>query len=201
QLHLCIVSHGDLTTLPGLSESSLDGLCISAFNALNITGRSSVVGISDSDIFLRHDKFAQPTKAVDFNRFNMTREVVHYETAGDDHDQSSRPDGTCGHGTHVSGIGAAPNAKIAFLDLAFDCFNWSNPVSLRVPTSTTGWSVSQPNPRSFRYRLSGQGKPDSISDFQRVHGKIQVMAKVVGTTVPQGPQLYSIVFTVRLQSK
>ncbi|RLO08877.1 hypothetical protein DYB28_011569 [Aphanomyces astaci] len=54
---------------------------------------SSVVGISDSDLFLRHDKFAQPTKAVDFNRFNMTREVVHYETAGDDHDQSSRPDG------------------------------------------------------------------------------------------------------------
>ncbi|RHY97537.1 hypothetical protein DYB37_006893 [Aphanomyces astaci] len=54
---------------------------------------SSVVGISDSDLFLRHDKFAQPTKAVDFNRFNMTREVVHYETAGDDHDQSSHPDG------------------------------------------------------------------------------------------------------------
>ncbi|RHY61185.1 hypothetical protein DYB38_000836 [Aphanomyces astaci] len=54
---------------------------------------SSVVGISDSDLFLRHDKFAQPTKAVDFNRFNMTREVVHYETAGDDHDQSSHPVG------------------------------------------------------------------------------------------------------------
>ncbi|KAF0765624.1 hypothetical protein AaE_002973, partial [Aphanomyces astaci] len=85
---------------------------------------------------------------------------------------------TCGHGTHVSGIVAGRSAKIAFLDLAFDCFNWSNPVSLRVPTSTTGWSVSQPNPRSFRYRLSGQGKPDSISDCQHVHGKIQVMAKV-----------------------
>ncbi|RQM22191.1 hypothetical protein B5M09_009094 [Aphanomyces astaci] len=54
---------------------------------------SSVVGISDSDLFLRHDEFAQPTKVVDFNRFNMTGEVVHYETAGDDHDQSSHPDG------------------------------------------------------------------------------------------------------------
>ncbi|ETV65778.1 hypothetical protein H257_17590 [Aphanomyces astaci] len=35
--------------------------------------------------------------------------------------------------------------------------------------------------------LSGQGKPDSISDCPHVHGKIQVMAKVVGTTVPKVP--------------
>ncbi|ETV90447.1 hypothetical protein H310_14770 [Aphanomyces invadans] len=126
-----------------------DGLGISAFHALNITGRHSVVGITDTGIYLRHDEFSAHQTPDAINRFVLTEKVVHYETAGDDHDQSSRRDRTCGHGTHVSGIlagrtiGVAPDAKIAFLDIAYDCLNCSNPVALRVPTSTTALFLNQ----------------------------------------------------------
>ncbi|OQR87934.1 serine protease family S08A [Achlya hypogyna] len=132
-----------------------DILGITAFHRHGITGNGSVVGVTDSGLYMAHEQFAQ-TSAV-FNRFDLkARKVVHYETFADDHDQSDAADHTCGHGTHVSGIlagnavasfpmGVAPNSQLAFLDIGADCSDapCASPIVLKIPTSIDALFLNQ----------------------------------------------------------
>ncbi|KAH9121731.1 hypothetical protein LEN26_002963 [Aphanomyces euteiches] len=127
-----------------------DGLGISTLHKGGITGKTSVVAITDTGIYLPHAEFVQSTDV--FNRINnLAPKVIFYETFADDKDESSSPDGTCGHGTHVSAllagrtIGAAPDAKIAFQDIAYrsNCTNCSSTSSSSVVVLKTPSTVAE----------------------------------------------------------
>ncbi|EQC37697.1 hypothetical protein SDRG_04726, partial [Saprolegnia diclina VS20] len=132
-----------------------DLMGISTFHRHGVTGNGSVVGVTDSGLYMAHDQFAQASSV--YNRFDLkARKVVHYETFADEKDQSNEPDHACGHGTHVSGIlagnaeatyplGVAPDARIAFLDIATDCTTLPCPsaVVLRVPTTPEALFLNQ----------------------------------------------------------
>ena len=98
-----------------------------------------------------HDQFDQNERSTIFSTPVMSaRKVVSYEAIGDTFDQSDK--GTCGHGTHVSGIlagssksgkmrniGLAKDAKIAFMDIGSQssaCAGISGcKVNLQAPTA------------------------------------------------------------------
>ncbi|KDO25662.1 hypothetical protein SPRG_08961 [Saprolegnia parasitica CBS 223.65] len=132
-----------------------DLMGISTFHRHGVTGTGAVVGVTDSGLYMAHAQFAQASSV--YNRFDLkARKVVHYETFADGKDQSNEPDHACGHGTHVSGIlagsaestyalGVAPDARIAFLDIATDCTTPPCPsaVVLRVPTTPDALFLNQ----------------------------------------------------------
>ncbi|OQS03206.1 serine protease family S08A, partial [Thraustotheca clavata] len=123
-------------------------LGIDTFHNGGIKGNGSVVGITDSGLDMAHDQFKQSQSV--YNQFNLkARKVVYYETYADAKDQSDQNDRTCGHGTHVCGIlagnsidsdalGVAPDAQIAFLDIAKDCTlsTCASPIALTIPRTT-----------------------------------------------------------------
>ncbi|KAG9417029.1 hypothetical protein AC1031_001417 [Aphanomyces cochlioides] len=110
-----------------MSTASLVG--VEKAQAHGILGNDIVVGVTDSGLYLDHDQFDQPGPR-QYDTINSTaRKVVLYHAFVDKIDQAKRG-GTCGHGTHVSGIlagssysrghpdvGIAPRAKIAFMEL------------------------------------------------------------------------------------
>ncbi|KAG9417028.1 hypothetical protein AC1031_001416 [Aphanomyces cochlioides] len=122
--------------------------------AHGILGNDIVVGVTDSGLYLDHDQFDQPGPR-QYDIINATaRKVVLYHAYVDKIDQSKRG-GTCGHGTHVSGIlagssyshdhadvGIAPRAKIAFMDTGTQRASCANkpdvdcPVTLKTPRNT-----------------------------------------------------------------
>ncbi|KAH9160448.1 hypothetical protein LEN26_001840, partial [Aphanomyces euteiches] len=109
-----------------LDTASLVG--VEKAQAHGILGNDIVVGVTDSGLYMDHDQFDQPGPR-QYDTINSTaRKVVLYHAFVDKIDQAKRG-GTCGHGTHVSGIlagssysreypdvGIAPRAKIAFMD-------------------------------------------------------------------------------------
>uniref|UniRef100_K3WQW2 subtilisin n=1 Tax=Globisporangium ultimum (strain ATCC 200006 / CBS 805.95 / DAOM BR144) TaxID=431595 RepID=K3WQW2_GLOUD len=94
----------------------------------NITGAGIVVGVTDTGLYLDHDQFDQPSRAM-YNQVDASaRKVVLYRAFANKMDESENV--VCGHGTHVSGIlagnsyskkasnlGIAYDAQIAFMDI------------------------------------------------------------------------------------
>ncbi|CAK4574501.1 unnamed protein product, partial [Aphanomyces euteiches] len=94
-----------------------------------VGGNDIVVGVTDSGLYMDHDQFDQPGPR-QYDTINSTARKV--QTTGGWHGsrrRAAKRGGTCGHGTHVSGIlagssysreyldvGIAPRAKIAFMD-------------------------------------------------------------------------------------
>lgn len=94
----------------------------------NITGSGIVVGVTDTGLYVDHDQFDQPSRAM-YNKVDSTaRKVVLYRSFANKGDESEQV--VCGHGTHVSGLlagnsysktaanlGIAYDAQIAFMDI------------------------------------------------------------------------------------
>ncbi|CAK5098989.1 unnamed protein product, partial [Aphanomyces euteiches] len=118
-----------------------------------VGGNDIVVGVTDSGLYMDHDQFDQPGPR-QYDTINSTARKV--QTTGGWHGsrrRAAKRGGTCGHGTHVSGIlagssysreypdvGIAPRAKIAFMDtgtqLNESCANRPDvdcPVRLKTP--------------------------------------------------------------------
>ncbi|TYZ66525.1 hypothetical protein PybrP1_010189 [[Pythium] brassicae (nom. inval.)] len=114
----------------------------------NITGAGIVVGVTDTGLYVDHDQFDQPSRAM-YNKVDSSaRKVVLYRSFANKGDESEQI--VCGHGTHVSGLlagnsysktaanlGIAYDAQIAFMDIgkqALSCVGLKGcEVSLETP--------------------------------------------------------------------
>ncbi|RMX67097.1 hypothetical protein DD238_003793 [Peronospora effusa] len=111
-----------------LDDYVQDVMGVNIMREHNITGSSIIVGITDTGLYIDHDQFDQESRKM-YDAEDMTaRKVVYYQTFANNVDEAEG--GTCGHGTHVSGIlagssynkmnnnlGIASSARIAFMDV------------------------------------------------------------------------------------
>ncbi|CAI5742817.1 unnamed protein product [Peronospora destructor] len=150
----------------------------------NITGSSIIVGITDTGLYIDHDQFDQESRDM-YDAEDMTaRKVVYYQTFANSVDEAEG--GTCGHGTHVSGIlagssyskmnsnfGIASSARIAFMDIGKQdakCVGNSGcDVSLETPGVLTNLMKAQVNTGAKIFSFSwGTGANDYNTQTEQV---------------------------------
>lgn len=115
-------------TIRRLDDYVMDLVGVSTMHDHNITGSDTIVGITDTGLYIDHDQFDQTSRDMYDALDDSARKVIYYQTFANSHDEAEAV--TCGHGTHVSGIlagasysqehadlGIASSARIAFMDI------------------------------------------------------------------------------------